>query len=308
MLTLTEDALASAAPRSISDALERGELVFFPRTPVPLPSESDLTFLRTELPARLSRKNVSFYPVAKVLRGLDGDRAAATRTRALLAKRSEDVQRFLRRWMPELTEGWTVGTTSFRPLQERGRGLSAHASNELVHIDAGAYGATHGDRILRFFTNVHPSEDRVWVTKGTFADLYSRYGEAAGLSGPFRLESVWMDRLVGGAVKTATRAGVRLARMVDTSRYDRLMRRFHNFMKDTPAFQQDPVGHEEIAFPPFSSWMVLTDTRSHACISGQHAFVDTFILRLASCRVRESAPYHLLERGKPMHPSPRRSR
>ncbi|HYX90123.1 MAG TPA: Kdo hydroxylase family protein [Myxococcaceae bacterium] len=297
MLTATENTLQSAAPRFFSDALERGELVFFPQTPVPLPSLSDLDFLRSELPARLSRKNVSYYPVADKLRGVEGDEAAAARVRALLKRRSESVQRFLSNLMPELTAGWTVGTTSFRPLQEKGRNLSPHASNELVHVDAGAYGATHGDRILRFFTNVHPSEDRVWITKGTFAELYQRYGETAGIPGPHQLDSVWMDRVVGSVVKTATRAGVRLARMVDTSRYDRVMRRFHNFMKDTPSFQEDPTGHEEFAFPPFSSWMVLTDTRSHACISGQHAFVDTFIIRLAACRVRETAPYYLLQQG-----------
>ncbi len=43
--------------------------------------------------------------------------------------------------------------------------------------------------------------------------------------------------------------------------------------------------------------MVLTDTVSHACLSGQYAFVDTFVVRLAQCRVKETAPYHLLERA-----------
>jgi hypothetical protein len=43
--------------------------------------------------------------------------------------------------------------------------------------------------------------------------------------------------------------------------------------------------------------MVFTDTFSHACISGQHAFVDTFIIRLEACRVHETAPYHVLRRG-----------
>jgi hypothetical protein len=297
MLTLTPSHLAQVAPRFISDALERGEIVFFSQTPVVVPGEDDLNFLRSELPRRLSRKNVSYYPVADKLRGLEGDPVAAARTRALLEQRGQAVQQFLTKLMPELTAGWTLGTTSFRPLQEKGRNLSAHASNELVHVDAGAYGATHGGRVLRFFTNVNPTEDRVWITKGTFAELYARWGEAAGIGGPHRLHSAFVDKLVGGVVKTATRAGVRLAGIVDTSRYDRLMRRFHNFMKDTPAFQQDPVGHREFAFPPFSSWMALTDTVSHACISGQHAFVDTFIIRLAACRVHDTAPYHVLQRG-----------
>ena len=59
--------------------------------------------------------------------------------------------------IPALAENWQVGTSSFRPLQEQGRNLDSHASNERVHVDAGAYGATHGNRVFRFFVNVNPT-------------------------------------------------------------------------------------------------------------------------------------------------------
>jgi hypothetical protein len=81
-----------------------------------------------------------------------------------------------------------------------------------------------------------------------------------------------------------------MARMIDTSPYDRRMRQFHNWMKDTPAFQAPP--HQRFAFAPFSAWMVLTDGVSHACVAGQHALVDTFLVPLRNCRL--PAPYHLL--------------
>ena len=83
--------------------------------------------------------------------------------------------------------------------------------------------------------------------------------------------------------------------MADSSPYDRVMRIFHNFMKDSSAFQEDPEGHEEMRFAPLVSWMVLTDGISHACIEGQVAFVDTFLIPLANCRVKEAAPFHVLE-------------
>src|SRR5207302_2260607 len=86
---------------------------------------------------------------------------------------------FLARSLGPFFRGARSGTASFRPLQEKGRQLSAHASNELVHVDAGAYGATHGDRILRFFVNANPSQDRVWASKGTFAELLGRHGAEA---------------------------------------------------------------------------------------------------------------------------------
>jgi hypothetical protein len=83
-----------------------------------------------------------------------------------------------------------------------------------------------------------------------------------------------------------------MLRVVDTSPYDRRMRRFHNWMKDTPSFQAGPS--QRFVFPPFSAWMVLTDGVSHACVRGQHALVDTFLVPLANCRIPAEAPYRVL--------------
>jgi len=198
------------------------------------------------------------------------------------------VRELLQREMPGFTRGWTPGTSSFRPLEEEGRNLSAHASNELIHVDAGAYGATHGDRILRFFVNLNPSRERVWISKGTFDELFARHGHEAGVdAGP--LEPAVPERALSGLLSALQRR-FPMARVLDTSPYDRRMRRFHNWMKDTKAFQEPP--HERISFAPFSAWMVLTDGVSHACVRGQHALVDTFLVPLRNCQ--RKAPYHLL--------------
>jgi len=82
---------------------------------------------------------------------------------------------------------------------------------------------------------------------------------------------------------------------MDSSPYDRAMRRFHNYMKDTPSFQSATEGHREFRFKPFTAWMVFTDMVSHACIEGQHALVDTFVVPLRSCRLPELAPINLLK-------------
>ena len=55
----------------ISDSLERGSIVYFPQSPVALPSEEDLGFLREELPRLLKLKNISYHPEAGKVRGLD---------------------------------------------------------------------------------------------------------------------------------------------------------------------------------------------------------------------------------------------
>ncbi len=298
LFTVGNDEIEQLPPHRLSDELEKSRIVYFPRCPVELPQESDLAFLRSELAPNLLRKNISYYPGANRLTGLKAPPAVSARALAILKSYSVRIQGFLRQVMPGFMRGAQLGTSSFRPLQERGRHLAPHASNELVHVDAGAYGATHGDRILRFFTNVNPTEERVWITKGAFADLYQRHGKAAGItSDRNQMEENWVDRAYSGFIRAASRV-VPMAKVIDSSPYDRVMRRFHNYMKDSPAFQGDSAGNLRIVFPPYSSWMVLTDAVSHACTSGQHAFVDTFRVPLANCRLREFAPYQIL-RGTP---------
>jgi hypothetical protein len=295
LFTVSSEQIERLVPDQLSDELEKGQVVHFATCPFRLPEEADLRFLRTDIAQHLLRKNVSYYPDANRLTGIKADPTVIGRALLILKTYSESVQTFLQAAIPSFMRGARLGTSSFRPLQEHGRNLKPHASNELVHIDAGAYGATHGDRILRFFTNVNPTEDRVWISKGSFTDLYRRHAKLAGIDAEARVgvEEKWVDRAYSGLVRAASKV-VPLAKVIDSSPYDRTMRKFHNYMKDTPQFQHDADGQLQMIFKPFSSWMVLTDAVSHACISGQHAFVDTFLVPLANCRLRQLAPYEIL--------------
>src|SRR2546423_1028924 len=107
--------------------------------------------------------------------------------------------------------------------------------------------------------------------KAKNVSYYPDAGRLTGLKGDEALRA----RAGHSFVRAAKGVGLSMATVIDSSPYDRAMRRFHNFMKDSAAFRDGRDGYEEFSFPPFSSWMVLTDTRSHACVSGQHAFVDT---------------------------------
>src|SRR3954468_93354 len=215
--------LQDAADGGWAEALERGRIVHFPSCPISLPRAEDQIFLREGLSAFLQSKNVSFYPDADKLSGLQAPARVLARAHDILAAHSQRVRSFLEREMPELTRAWTVGTSSFRPLEEEGRGLSPHASNELIHVDAGAYGATHGDRILRFFVNLNPSRERVWISKGTFAELFQKHGAEAGIRrAPLRPSPP--ERAFSAFVQGAARAFPML-RVIDTSPYDRRMRR-----------------------------------------------------------------------------------
>jgi hypothetical protein len=313
VVTFTTGQLSAGV--SITEALESNHIVFFPSSPVPLPDGATLRYLRTELPARLKLKNISYHPEVDRITGFAGDAATARRLTRILKEHLTGVSAFLRGQIPHLTEEWTVGTCSVRPIQERGRNLTPHASNELMHVDAGAYGATDGDRILRFFVNFSDQEDRVWATQGPIERIVERFGREAGLLDP---QGRLVRRLIKGPADRAVSTVVQglahlnpLARVLDTSPYDRAMRRLHNYMKDNPAFREDRRDYEEIRFPPYSAWMVFTDGLSHASLSGQFALVTTIIVRRRRMQYPQFSPFNVLmalHEKQPAAASPGRAR
>ncbi len=298
MITTFDDAGWRADPDAVRDALEGNRIVWFPTCPLPLPNAATLDFLRRELPSRLKLKNISYHPEAGKVSGIEADEATVLRVTDALRAHLNDVSAFLRRVTGDLTDGARIGTCSFRPIEEKGRDLKPHASNELVHVDAGAYGATDGDRILRFFVNVHPDRDRVWATKGSFQDLLERYGTRSGLLDEAGRLCVSITKGGGDRVLSTLIAGLArlnpLATVLDSSPYDRAMRRLHNYMKDDPEFRADPSGYQELRFPPNTAWMVFTDGVSHASLEGQFALVTTMIVRRERMRWPERAPFNAL--------------
>ena len=288
--------LANAQPDEIGDALEHGNIVKFTPCPIELPSDEELRQLREELPKQLKSKNVSYHPEAGKVSGIEDGSPIADLANAVLPTHRNRITEFLNTVMPTLARNMKSGTCSFRPLEERGRNLKPHASNELVHIDAGAYGATNGDRILRFFVNVNPEVDRIWKSKGAFPTLFEQHGKEAGM---YEDLSPTLQRGLLGKFRTSllngmANAGMPLAPMLVSSPYDRVMRKFHNYMKDTPAFQEVSEADQTFHFEPFCAWMVLTDMVSHASYSGQHALVFTGLIPLQDCRFQELAPFNIL--------------
>jgi hypothetical protein len=167
-----------------------------------------------------------------------------------------------------------------------------------VHVDAGAYGATNGDRIFRFFVNVNDREDRLWASKGSLQEVLERHGVAAGLldsSGhlKLRVDKGLADHAFSAAINGLARLNP-LAHTLDSSPYDRTMRRLHNYMKDSDDFKQDMRGYEEIRFQPYGAWMVFTDGVSHASLAGQFALVTTIIVPREVLKYPQFSPYALL--------------
>ncbi len=295
--TFDTDRLATAGPRTLSDALEQGRIVYLPRCPVELPAEADLDRLRNDLAGAITRKNVSYHPEADSVRGLDPKSPLYPVTHRVLTELRLRIAEWTRRTMPDLLRNADIGTLSFRPMEEAGRAIDAHKASELIHVDAGAYGATNGDRILRFLINANPARDRVWASKGDFPSVFARHAERAGFTGPNgrvgRLDKNALDQLLSALLKGVS-AVVPLAKVLDTSPYDRAMKRFHDYMKDSPEFQNEIQHHVEVRFAPYSAWMVFADGVSHGCLSGQHCFIWTALTPLANARFPELAPINVL--------------
>jgi hypothetical protein len=256
--------------------------------------------MREGLPRELQAKNISYHPESDSIPRFEAPPAVKQRIEAILRTHGQRVEQFLRRSCPDFVPGWTLGTTSFRSIEEQGRKLKPRSSNELVHIDAGAYGATNGARILRFFVNIHPTRDRVWGTKGSFRALMGRHPElwqaAKGGKARVTIDKGPLDKLYSGLISAVGQL-YPLVRVIDSSPYDRSMRRIHNFMKENPGFRDSRDDYQEIRFPPLSAWMVFTDGISHSVLTGQHALVTTVLVPLANCRHPELTPYRVLARS-----------
>jgi hypothetical protein len=289
-----------ASPADVENAMERAEVVFYEHCPVELPDEADLEFMRTGLPRELQVKNISYHPESDSIPRFEASPDVKDRIERILRTHGQRVEAFLRRTCPDYVPGWTLGTTSFRSIEEQGRRLKPRSSNELVHVDAGAYGATNGARILRFFVNIHPTRDRVWGTKGSFQDIMTRFpalwDAARGGKPRVRIDKGPLDKLYSGFIG-ALGSLYPLFRVIDSSPYDRSMRRIHNYMKENPSFRDSRESYREIHFPPLSSWMVFTDGISHSVLTGQHALVTTVLVPLGNCRDQELTPYRVLARA-----------
>lgn len=273
--------------------LEAGGILHFPETPVPLLAE-DLAFLlgRQQTPSNL-HKNIAYKPGKDQLSGVDEKTASSgelERMRQVLRRYSESVQNFLAGFLAPYQKRWRLDYASFRPFEEKGRNLPIRHRNDLLHTDAFPTRPTHGWRILRFFNNIHPNRTRDWIVGEPFSRVFGQFA-------PSKLAVPRPDSPVTRACKQIAQS-IGLAGLVpqwNRGPYDEFMMRLHNTMKEDSAFQAT-CRREEVQFEPGSSWMVYTETVTHAVTGGQYALEQTFLVDPAAMVTRESAPIAILEK------------
>jgi hypothetical protein len=291
MARLTVDLQDARGPASeeLCARLESGDILFFPTTPTPLdPADQEFLLGQKQSEAAIF-KNVSYRPGQDLLRGVaTEDAAARQRVHQIMRGYSQAAVDFMARFLPGYARDWKVDFASFRPIEEQGRKIKLRARNDLLHFDNFPSRPSHGDRLLRIFTNINPTRPRVWVTSGNFEELAWAYGGKVGL--PHR--PTHMSRLRSHALRALSGVGLPV---VDRPPYDQFMLRFHHYLKQDAAFQRD-CPKDRWEFPPNSAWMCFTDAVSHACLSGQYMMEQTFIVRRGSLARPDVAPISILER------------
>ena len=269
-------------------ALEAGQILLFPRAPFELPA-GDRAFLLTRRQAGAGyHKNIAYRPQRDRVTGVVKQAADdADRLRHVLRDYSRRVAGFAATLLPTYARAWRLDFASFRPQEEAGRSLPPHARNDRLHVDAFPTRPSGGDRILRVFTNINPTADRVWLTGDNFERLAERFALSSGL-----LPAVQRPSLARRLRRLARSLGLPVT---VRSPYDSFMMAFHHFLKGNLEYQQ-AAETERLAFPPASTWLVFTDMVSHAVLSGQYALEQTFIVPRESLALPEKAPIAILER------------
>src|SRR5262245_56998127 len=288
-ITLGEDRFATEASRQEYQGLEAGDILYFPISP-PLINERDRAFLTTQRQIGGSLyKNISYRPTEDRLKGVDQkDVSQRSRVHQIMRAFSARSIAFMTAFLGRYAGDWKVDFASFRPIEEEGRDVSLHSRNDLLHFDSFPTRPSHGDRLLRIFVNIHPERARVWITSDHFGALADQFAGKIGLTRTPSLLDAWKQSVV----KVGARMGLPV---IDRPPYDQFMLRFHHTMKEDAAFQRD-CRKDRWEFPAGSAWIVFTDSASHACMSGQYALEQTFIIRRSSLTCPELAPISILER------------
>ncbi len=279
--------VGEASPREENYlALERGNILYFPHTPFALPEVEREVLRSTGLSSSSLHKNIAYRPAEDKVTGFDPSAVPdPEKLRTVMRSYSERALAFLWKLLPRYMEKARIDFASFRPQEEEGRDLPTKKRNDLLHVDAFPTRPTRGDMILRFFTNIHQTKPRVWMTSDPMGTLAPRYAGHAGLGDMARHPKGSIANRVLGAF-----GGVEAKR----SAYDRFMLGFHDYLKFNGEYQQSCAKYR-FEFPPDATWMVFTDVVPHAVLSGQYALEQTVIVARESLAARENAPIEILQ-------------
>ncbi len=260
-----------------ADTLETGKLLYAPQLPFEL-SEAERRFLSPDCLDGKS-KNVSFRPHSGVAKGTRCQGAERDELLGMLQRYCNRASDLLQALCPTYGNHLTPGFTSFRPAEIAGRATSWRHDDTRLHVDAFPSRPMQGLRILRVFTNVNPRMPRIWRVGESFEQAAAKFLPGIKPPRPGTASLLHWLRIVKGR-----RTG-----------YDHFMLGIHDHMKADQGYQSQ-VPQMQLAIPPGTTWACFTDSVSHAAMSGQFAFEQTFYLPVSAMKNPERSPLRVLER------------
>jgi hypothetical protein len=271
------------------DALERGNILFFPRSPFEISNDARQSLLGAGQADGNFHKNIAYRPASGKLTGLGKTNPGEfERVASAVASYSQQAIRLLSELLAPYRDSWKTDYASFRSIEEEGRSLPLKKRNDLLHTDAFPTRPTNGGLILRIFTNINPARTRDWMTSEPFAALAPKYANDAGLENIAKTAGSTKRKLVHAAKSIGVP-------VIDRSPYDEFMLGFHDYLKMNAGYQRDTAKFS-FQFPPDSTWIVFTDVVPHAVLAGRYALEQTMIISRDSLRNRDCAPASILER------------
>jgi hypothetical protein len=267
---------ANASAKTV-EALETGRILLAPLLHFDL-SESEKRYLT---PACLDgkSKNVSYRPATGAVQGAKSAGAEKTGLLAMMRRYYESSTALVHALCPQYRTFLTPGFTSFRPAEISGRATSWRKDDARLHVDAFPSRPLQGLRILRVFTNVNPSLPRQWRVGEPFEQVAKTF--LPNIRPPFPGSSWLLYRM-------------RIVKGVRTP-YDHLMLGIHDRMKADEDYQLK-CAQTRLAIPAGTTWACFTDSVSHAAMSGQFAFEQTFYLPVDAMQDASRSPLRVLER------------
>ncbi len=260
-------------------ALETGKLLLFPKLNFNL-TQPEQRFLSPDFVDKKT-KNISFNKKTNELRGtIELNTNTQQLLKSMLQRFSDHAQHLVERLFPHYKNSLIHARTSFRPVEVRGRISSYRKDDSRLHVDAFPASPNQGQRILRVFSNVNPhGHDRVWRLGEPFEEVAKRFLPQ-------------LRKPIPGMARC-----LQLLKITKSYRtlYDHFMLQLHNAMKADNTYQQQ-AKQMELRLPSGSSWVVQTDQVSHAAMSGQHMFEQTFYLPVSAMRDENRSPLKILEK------------
>ena len=185
-----EAVAAEARGRWCCSRLEEGNILFFAENPFALPSDDAQFLLSQRQSAAGYHKTIAYLPHSGRLTGYgEGGSGDKARLHAIMQRFSQRAIEFTQQLLSPYAGSLLVDFASFRPQQEAGRQIRQRARNDLLHVDSFSTRPSCGNRILRLFTNLNPTEPRVWVTADTFDRLAERFAGSGGMPLPWSVAS-----------------------------------------------------------------------------------------------------------------------